>query len=128
MLTYNIENANLEIEDITETIDISGNYDFTPEWNNKKKQNTLNDKDECDFLILYMNKWYNNDDSIPYLKQLKKRITEFKKEVYSKLTAEDKCFIKLLDKYTQKIIHQSIKDTIDEFKDIHKNKSKSKLK
>jgi len=69
-----------------------------------------------------MNKSFNpSDESIPYLKGLKKRIPKFKKEVYSQLTAEDKCLIKMLDTYTQKLMNESIKDTIDGFKDIERD-------
>ena len=123
---------NLEIKEIkSEMVDVTDTIQFDdlpkqvePKKTNSKretKKSNLSLKDDCDFLLLFMNKSFNpSDESIPYLKGLKKRIPKFKKEVYSQLTAEDKCLIKMLDTYTQKLMNESIKDTIDGFKDIER--------
>jgi len=121
---------NLEIKEIkSEMVDVTDTIQFSdlpkqvePKKTNSKREpdkSNMSLKDDCDFLLLFMNKNFNpSDESIPYLKGLKKRIQKFKKEVYSQLTAEDKCLIKMLDTYSQKLIFASIKDTIGVFAEI----------
>lgn len=88
----------------------------------EKKHELWRQEIECELMLCYMDKTYNTGDTIPYMKDLKKRIPKFKKEVYNKLTAEDKKMIEFLDKYSLKLINQSIKINIEEHKDILKNK------
>ena len=119
-----------EINKLNET-DANPITDDTPitlECDEEEDVSTMTEKDrkkiECELMLSYMDKTYNSDDSIPYWKELKKRIPKFKKEVYSKLTAEEKCMLKMLDLYTMKLINQSIKDCIDDMKDILKQRDK----
>lgn len=76
----------------------------------------LNDKAfDCEMLLTFMDKQYGClMPSADYYKYLKKRITEFKKNIYCNLTAEDKQIINLLDKFTIKLINDSIKINIEE--------------
>lgn len=72
---------------------------------------------DCEMLLTFMDKSYGGlMPSADYYKYLKKRITEFKKQIYIKLTAEDKQIINLLDKYSMKLINNAIKINIEEMR------------
>lgn len=78
----------------------------------------LNDNSfNCEMLLTFMDKHHGGlMPSEDYYKYLKKKITDFKKNIYIKLTAEDKQIINLLDKYSMKLINESIKINIEEMK------------
>lgn len=79
----------------------------------KKSQEEL----ECELLLSMMEKKHGGSiDRITYWKQLKKRIPTFKKEVFNNLSKEDKHLIQLLNNYTLKLINQSIKNNIEDWK------------
>lgn len=80
---------------------------------------------ELEIQLCYLDKYFNSGDSVTYYKDLKKRIRAFKKEVYSQLSAEDKVFIKILDKYPLTKIDNAIKININDMNDIMKQKYKS---
>lgn len=70
---------------------------------------------DCEMLLTFLDKQYGGlMKSEDYYKYLKKKITEFKKQLYCNLTAEDKQIINLLDKFTIKLINDSIKINIEE--------------
>mgnify|MGYP000442237613 CR=1 FL=1 len=91
-----------------------------------KEEKEINKQIECEMVLCYMDKHFDTEsNSIKYYKKLKKKITTFKKEVYIKLDEEDKQIILLLDKYTQKLINQSIKNNIEQMKEILAQKNKT---
>lgn len=72
---------------------------------------------DCEMQLTFMDKQHGGlMPSADYYKYLKKRITEFKKQIYCNLTAEDKQIINLLDKYSMKLINESIKINIEEMR------------
>jgi hypothetical protein len=97
-------------------------YDYDEQLINKKINNRpKTDKLECELMLAYMNKYYNDDDdNIKYYQELKQKIPIFKKDIYDNLTPEDKKLIQLLDRYSMKTINSAIKENINEMKKLQK--------
>ena len=70
----------------------------------------------CSIEIKNLHTKYNtneNQDPITYFKELKKRIKNYKKEVFDSLTTENKAFIYLLNKHTKLCIKKTLQSRIE---------------
>lgn len=75
---------------------------------------------ECELFLCYLNKKYNSGDgcSIVYHNYLKKKIKEVREKYFSKLSNEEIDILNMLQKYPLTLINKSIKNNIDEFKEL----------
>lgn len=111
------------INDYNDTMEnIYGEKPLIQKKTKSKDENDFNFEFGCEFLLSFMNSNHSNGaETADYYKYLKKRIPIFKKEVYKHLTPEDRDIIRLLDKYTMKLINESIKKNVADMKEIKNN-------